>query len=222
MIEAVNGSLTEWEKSHDVLVYNSLNQNHTSVNFIYYPQLPGMAEHLMDIKEALTYLVKMSGQLRNNSDTVLVIGRYTSIDKKDFPVLMSTLKHLGLTGIRIIRKTKGCDNCEKNATASAILNDDITAEAKRYGFEILQTFPIIMSRYKDVTYSSTCALHYHTIEKVSHTMERNVTTIKNDRQTSQQHDMYHVYGDVMAAYSNMLISMLHGHWSKNGDVMNIP
>lgn len=42
VIEKVNGSLTHWDKTHDVTVYSHINSNNnnsgTSLAFAYYPQ----------------------------------------------------------------------------------------------------------------------------------------------------------------------------------------
>ena len=38
LIEATNGSLMEWDKTHETKTYTNINQDRTSVSFAYYPQ----------------------------------------------------------------------------------------------------------------------------------------------------------------------------------------
>ncbi|CAH1799314.1 unnamed protein product [Owenia fusiformis] len=182
LIESVNGSLSGTSKSHDALAYNDINRGRTRMSFIYYPQLE---DDPPPISIALRSLVKNSCPVKNDSSTVLLVGRFKSIPNSDFPQLMSTLKQLKLTGIKLIMKTMGSNRCTGDVMLNVVANDELTANAQRYGFEILQTFPIIMARYKDATYGS-CALHYHHITKVD--PFENVTT-EDDGKVSHQ-DMF--------------------------------
>jgi len=36
--ERLNGSLTEWDRTHDTRVYDNINTGHTLISFAYYPQ----------------------------------------------------------------------------------------------------------------------------------------------------------------------------------------
>ncbi|CAH1780501.1 unnamed protein product, partial [Owenia fusiformis] len=109
MMEYINGSLTEWEMSHESLVYNNINRGRTNVSFLYYL---GLQKDPPPINVALKTLVNMSQPVKNSSSTVLVVGRFKSLDNSDFPLLMSTLKELGLTGIKLVMKTMGSNRCK--------------------------------------------------------------------------------------------------------------
>lgn len=38
LIEKLNGTLTEWDKTHDIRLYHNVNNQSTMVSFAYYPQ----------------------------------------------------------------------------------------------------------------------------------------------------------------------------------------
>lgn len=61
-METSNGSLTEWDKTHDTKVYGNINDNRTVMSFAYYPQFwlkPGQRP-LFD--DTLLQLLKVSVQ----------------------------------------------------------------------------------------------------------------------------------------------------------------
>ena len=58
LMEQINDTLTEWDKTHDIKVYLNLNEQRTSVSFTYYPQfwLPTSQRPMFDT--ALYQLLK--------------------------------------------------------------------------------------------------------------------------------------------------------------------
>lgn len=38
LIERLNGTLSEWDKTHDIRLYDNINNKRTMVSFAYYPQ----------------------------------------------------------------------------------------------------------------------------------------------------------------------------------------
>lgn len=58
LMEAANDSLTEWDKTHHIKVYNNINRDRTTVSFAYYPQfwLPTAQRPVFD--KALYQLMK--------------------------------------------------------------------------------------------------------------------------------------------------------------------
>lgn len=58
VIERVNGTLEEWDKTHDIRVYGNVNEGRTAVSFAYYPQfwLPTNQRPVFD--KALYHLIQ--------------------------------------------------------------------------------------------------------------------------------------------------------------------
>ena len=50
LMEELNGTLTEWDKTHHIKLYTNINHNHTSISFAYYPQfwLPAAQRPVFD------------------------------------------------------------------------------------------------------------------------------------------------------------------------------
>ena len=65
VMEQVNGTLTEWDKTHDIKTYTNLNQGRTAVSFTYYPQfwLPVNQRPVFD--KALYDLIKQLSTKRH-------------------------------------------------------------------------------------------------------------------------------------------------------------
>ena len=58
VMEQANDSLTEWDKTHNIKIYNNINHEQTTVSFAYYPQfwLPANQRPVFD--KALYQLIK--------------------------------------------------------------------------------------------------------------------------------------------------------------------
>ena len=58
VMEQANDTLTEWDKTHNIKVYNNINREQTTVSFAYYPQfwLPATQRPVFD--KALYQLIK--------------------------------------------------------------------------------------------------------------------------------------------------------------------
>ena len=58
VMEQANDSLTEWDKTHNIKIYNNINHDQTTVSFAYYPQfwLPANQRPVFD--KALYQLIK--------------------------------------------------------------------------------------------------------------------------------------------------------------------
>ena len=59
VMEKVNGSLTEWDKTHNMKIYSNVNNDRTTFSFGYYPQfwLPANQRPVFD--KALYELLKL-------------------------------------------------------------------------------------------------------------------------------------------------------------------
>ncbi|CAH1784586.1 unnamed protein product [Owenia fusiformis] len=218
MMEAVNGTLTQIDKSHGIVVYNNLNFGRTSMAFAYYPQFWQPDANKRSLADTLTKLVQMAGPLNNNSNTVLVVGGVSWLMTKHFPLIISALNRIDLQGIKLVIKSMGTTNIEKMDVSEAIQhNAELTRCAQLYGLEVIQTFPMVLSRYKDFL-QGKCACHFHKIKEI-HSDKQVVQDSSSNKfqhlvrgQTSlNDHVTYHVDGDVNAAYSNILLNMLCQH-----------
>ncbi|KAK8752902.1 hypothetical protein OTU49_008200, partial [Cherax quadricarinatus] len=74
LLQRLNGSLTSWDKTHDLRVIRGANHGHTTFAFAYYPKfwLPSNQRPVFD--QTLYQLLHRAGPLRNSSDTIVVVG----------------------------------------------------------------------------------------------------------------------------------------------------
>ena len=91
-MEQLNGTLTEWDKTHNIKTYSNLNNNQTTVSFAYYPQfwLPAGERPVFD--KALNQLLKHSKAMENSGNTVVVVGGVHWLATHHLNVLKQTLK----------------------------------------------------------------------------------------------------------------------------------
>ena len=90
-MEKLNGTLTEWDKTHDIKVYKNLNNNQTTVSFAYYPQFWLTASDRPVFDKALYQLIRQSVPLENNENTVLVVGGVHWLATHHMKVLQQSL-----------------------------------------------------------------------------------------------------------------------------------
>ncbi|XP_064604834.1 cadherin-like and PC-esterase domain-containing protein 1 [Liolophura sinensis] len=219
--EVVNGTLTEWDKTHNLKVYRNLNNGTTLLGFAYYPQFWLPAERRPVFEDALYQLMKRTAPLHNSSDTVLVVGGVHWLSTHHINVIMTKLQRERLTGIKIIIKGLGSGfhqpveglHCLSKPEHQKLLhrNQLVTKYAKDHGFHILETFNMTMSRYKDFL-QGKCACHFH---RVSPARPQNKSHDKL-RGRSQSHGggglakppRYHVEGEINAVHSEILINTI--------------
>ena len=58
ILQKINGSLSEWDKAHNLKLYKSINSNHTDLSFSYYPQFWLPANHRPAFDKAVFQLIK--------------------------------------------------------------------------------------------------------------------------------------------------------------------
>lgn len=58
LLEQVNGTLQEWDKTHDIKLYSNLNNHKTSMSFAYYPQFWLPTDHRPTFDKAFYQLVR--------------------------------------------------------------------------------------------------------------------------------------------------------------------
>ncbi len=73
-MEQLNGTLTEWDKTHDIKVYSNVNNNQTSFSFAYYPQFWLRVTERPVFDKAVNEILKHSKVVKNSGDTVVVVG----------------------------------------------------------------------------------------------------------------------------------------------------
>ncbi|CAC5388867.1 unnamed protein product [Mytilus coruscus] len=202
ILEKINGTLYDWDKTHDLKFYTSINNQQTLMSFAYYPQFWLPNNHRPGFDKAVYQLIKWTSPLENNSNTVLVVGGVHWLGKPHINVIWKALKREGLTGIKLIMKGHGAgfhQHVEGVHFASqyhqeklAIQEREVGRYATSHGFHVIPTFNMTMSRYKDFL-QGKCACHFH-----------KVTTTTN-RQGLKQ---YHIEGDINDAYSELMINAI--------------
>jgi len=208
VMESVNGSLTEWDKTHNIKVYSSLNNEQTTVSFAYYPQfwLPASQRPVFD--KALYQLLRKTMPLENNRNTILVVGGVHWLATHHLNVIDKALKREGLADIHVIIKSLGAGfhqpvdglHCLTLQEQRKLLihNARILSLAEKLNYQVVDTFNITMARPKDFL-QGKCACHFHTVREIlpSFSGVQGGMSIQ-----------YHIEGDINKAYSDILINSI--------------
>ncbi|GAB6029952.1 cadherin-like and PC-esterase domain containing 1 [Chamberlinius hualienensis] len=183
LMERLNGSLTEWDKTHHLKVYNNVNGGRTSVSFAYYPQFWLPTNERPVFEKAFYQLLQRSRPLENNFQTILIVGGVHWLATQHLHLLLRVLKREGLEGIRLMMKTlgsgfhlpvDGVHRLSKTEQRKLLLHSMGLAEfAKHYNFEVIDTFNVTVPRYKDFL-QGKCACHFHRVVPVDLSIE-NIT-----------------------------------------------
>lgn len=205
ILEKINNTLSDWDKTHDLKLYTGINENQTTMSFAYYPQFWLPNDHRPGFDKAIYQLIKWTSPLENNSKTVMIVGGVHWLGKQHINTILSALRREGLTGIRLIMKGHGAgfhQHVEGVHFASLahqqkleLQEREVSRFASRHGFHVVPTFNMTMSRYKDFL-QGKCACHFH---KVS---------MKTGRQGQKK---YHIEGEINAAYSELVINRICQH-----------
>lgn len=213
LMERVNGSLMEWDKTHDIRIVSNLNEGKTSVAFAYYPQfwLPSDQRPVFD--KALYQLIQRSRPLDNTNDTILIVGGVQWLATQHLLMLLRVLKVEKLNGIQLVLKTLGSGFHQAvDGVHSLSVNEHqkllqhnlgMANFAKHYGFEVIDTFNITVARYKDFL-QGKCACHFHRVIKVPYPE----SIWKKHQSKSRPSPRYHVEGSINAIYSEILLSRI--------------
>ncbi|RWS24599.1 cadherin-like and PC-esterase domain-containing protein 1 [Leptotrombidium deliense] len=91
LIERLNGSLTDSDKTHNIRVYNDLNRGKTVIAFTYYPKfwLPSNQRPAFD--KTLLQLLERVQPFENNSNIVIVFGGVQWLAVQHIHMLLATL-----------------------------------------------------------------------------------------------------------------------------------
>lgn len=207
IIQQINGSLFDWDKTHSTRSYFNVNQGNTQFAFAYYPHFWLPADHRPKFSKVIYQLIKSSLPLQNNSNTILVVGGVHWLSQQHIDLIVEALRSKGLSGITKVVKGLGSGFHQPVENVRFVPDSqqsylqqresDILRYAKTKDFNVVATFNMTISRYKDFM-EGKCACHFH---KVS----RHGSTSDGYR--------YSVEGDTNAAYSQILLNQICPHLS---------
>ncbi|XP_008590584.1 PREDICTED: cadherin-like and PC-esterase domain-containing protein 1, partial [Galeopterus variegatus] len=169
LIERVNETLQEWQKVHGTKFYH-VNGGKTLISYSYYPQFWISPSLRPTFEKALEHLLQRSRPLENTSQTVLVVGGVQWLNSNHLQIIHKVLKRENLLNILVIIKTLGIGfhlpvDGVHFLTQSEVQNLwkenlIILDAAKKYGYEVVDTFAITMGRYKEFL-QGKCGCHFH-------------------------------------------------------------
>ncbi|XP_060069203.1 cadherin-like and PC-esterase domain-containing protein 1 [Ylistrum balloti] len=207
ILERINGSLTQWDKTHNLKIYRNVNNNSTVLSFAYYPQFWLPTDHRPAFDKAVYQIIRSTMPLENSTNTVLVVGGVHWLGKHHLSLILQALNRERLTGIRLVMKGLGAGFHQLvNGVRFAPMEEQRrllgqereTAQfATQHGFGVVPTYNMTMARYKDFL-QGKCACHFHKItEKYA---------VPTDEMPS-----YHVEGDINRWYSELVINQICQH-----------
>ncbi|KAM6302133.1 cadherin-like and PC-esterase domain-containing protein 1 [Podargus strigoides] len=236
LIERVNKTLQEWQKTHDVKSYHNINEGKTFISYSYYPQFWMNANQRPTFEKALEQLLQRSRPLENTDQTVLIVGGVQWLNSNHLQIIKKVLNRENLSNILVIIKSIGMGfhlpvdgiHSLSQAELQNLWNENLVIldTAKNFGYEVVDTFVITMGRYKEFL-QGKCGCHFHEVVKsnpseenphITMTLSRHYTLGKyfgGRSKPSQMQDYasnsqspYHVRGPVNQVYSEILLSRL--------------
>lgn len=203
ILEKINGSLSEWDKTHNLKLYKSINGNHTDLSFSYYPQFWLPTNHRPAFDKAIFQLIKWTRPLSDDNKTVLVVGGVHWLSGQHLDLIIKALNRENLTHIKLIAKGLGSGFHQHVSSVHYLPETEIQKLVQRerdlerhgtqLGFDFISTFNMTMARFKDFL-QGKCACHFHKLSEV-----------KNDR---YDRTVYHVLGEINEIYSQMIINSI--------------
>ncbi|NXQ87280.1 CPED1 protein, partial [Nyctibius grandis] len=236
LIERVNKTLQEWQKTHGVKCYHNINEGKTFISYSYYPQFWMNTNQRPTFEKALEQLLQRSRPLENTDQTVLIVGGVQWLNSNHLQIIQKVLNRENLSNILVIIKSIGMGfhlpvdgiHSLSQAEVQNLWNENllILDTAKNFGYEVVDTFVITMGRYKEFL-QGKCGCHFHEVVKsnpseesphITMTLSRHYTLGKyfgNQSKLSQLQDYvtnsqspYHVRGPINQVYSEILLSRL--------------
>ncbi|XP_010002606.1 PREDICTED: cadherin-like and PC-esterase domain-containing protein 1 [Chaetura pelagica] len=236
LIERVNKTLQEWQKTHDVKCYHNINEGKTFISYSYYPQFWMNASQRPTFEKALEQLLHRSRPLENTDQTVLIVGGVQWLNSNHLQIIQKVLNRENLSNILVIIKSIGMGfhlpvdgiHSLSQAEVQNLWNENLVIldTAKNFGYEVVDTFVITMGRYKEFL-QGKCGCHFHEVVKSNPseespqrtmTLSRHYTLGKyfsSQSKPSQPQDSaadsqspYHVRGPINQVYSEILLSRL--------------
>ncbi|NXP83907.1 CPED1 protein, partial [Passerina amoena] len=236
LIERVNKTLQEWQKTHDVKCYHNINEGKTFISYSYYPQFWMNANQRPTFEKALEQLLQRSRPLENTDQTVLIVGGVQWLNSNHLQIIQKVLSRENLSNILVIVKSIGMGfhlpvdgiHSLSQAEVQNLWNENliILDTAKNLGYEVVDTFVITMGRYKEFL-QGKCGCHFHEVVKSNPSEERpHITMTLSGHYTlgkyfgsqstasqlqdyaSNSQSPYHVRGPINQVYSEILLSRL--------------
>ncbi|XP_017902475.1 PREDICTED: cadherin-like and PC-esterase domain-containing protein 1 isoform X4 [Capra hircus] len=190
LIERLNETLQDWQKVHGTKFYHNVNGGKTLISYSYYPQFWMSTSLRPTFEKALEHLLQRSGPLENTSQTVLVVGGVQWLNSNHLQIIHKVLKRENLLNILVIIKTLGIGfhlpvDGVHFLTQSEVQNLwkknlIILEAAKKYGYEVVDTFAITMGRHKEFL-QGTCGCHFHEVVKSKLSKEDHFLKMKQSR-----------------------------------------
>lgn len=236
LIERLNETLQEWQKVHGTKLYHNVNGGKTWISYSYYPQFWISPSLRPTFEKALEHLLHRSRPLENTSQTVLVVGGVQWLNSHHLHIVQKVLKRENLLNILVIIKTLGIGfhlpvdgvhfltqgEVQNLWKENVIIMDT----AKKYGYQVVDTFTITMGRYKEFL-QGKCGCHFHEVVRSKLDTEFHFIKMKlsrkhavgkyfsNQNKLQQQQNSvqnsqspYHVRGPVNQVYSEILLSRM--------------
>ncbi|XP_074235257.1 cadherin-like and PC-esterase domain-containing protein 1 isoform X4 [Saimiri boliviensis] len=234
LIERLNETLQEWQKVHGTKFYHNVNGGKTLISYSYYPQFWISPSLRPTFENALEHLLQRSRPLENTGRTVLVVGGVQWLNSNHLQIIHKVLKRENLLNILVIIKTLGIGfhlpvDGVHFLTQSEVQNLwkenlIILDTAKKYGYEVVDTFTITMGRYKEFL-QGKCGCHFHEVVKSKLSEEYHFIKMKRSRnhvvgryfsnQSKLQQGAvtnfqspYHVRGPINQVCSEILLSRM--------------
>nr|XP_035110798.2 cadherin-like and PC-esterase domain-containing protein 1 isoform X3 [Callithrix jacchus] len=234
LIERLNETLQEWQKVHGTKLYHNINGGKTLISYSYYPQFWISPSLRPTFENALEHLLQRSRPLENTGQTVLVVGGVQWLNSHHLQIIHNVLRRENLLNILVIIKTLGIGfhlpvDGVHFLTQSEVQNLwkenlIILDTAKKYGYEVVDTFTITMGRYKEFL-QGKCGCHFHEVVKSKLSKEYHFIKMKRSRnhvvgryfsnQSKLQQGTvtnfqspYHVRGPINQVCSEILLSRM--------------
>lgn len=235
LIERLNETLQEWQKLHGTKLYPSVNGGKTLISYSYYPQFWISPSLRPAFEKALERLLQRSQPLENTDQTVLVVGGVQWLNSNHLQIIHKVLKRENLQNILVIIKTLGIGfhlpvDGVHFLTQSEVRNLykenlSILEAAKKYGYEVVDTFTITMGRHKEFL-QGNCGCHFHEVVKSKFARPHHVIKMKRSKNhivgkyfSSQSklkqhnsapnvHSPYHVRGPINQVCAEILLSRM--------------
>ncbi|XP_063846462.1 uncharacterized protein LOC135092138 [Scylla paramamosain] len=177
LLEWVNGTLTSWDKTHDLRLVRGANGGDTTFAFAYYPRfwLPSNKRPAFD--HTLNQLLQRVRPLTNSSDTVVVVGGVHWLAAQHLHMLTATLQREGLEGALVVVKTAGAGFHVAAPGVHTVSKKDharllqhslhLASVAHVHGYLVLDTFNMTAARYQHFL-QGKCACHFHKKQVTNH------------------------------------------------------
>ncbi|KAM9650766.1 cadherin-like and PC-esterase domain-containing protein 1 [Trichechus inunguis] len=190
LIERLNETLQEWQKVHGIKFYHNVNGGKTLISYSYYPQFWISSLLRPTFEKALEHLLQRSRPLENSGQTVLVVGGVQWLNSNHLQIIHKVLKRENLPNILVIIKTLGIGfhlpvdgvHFLNQSEVQSLWKENVIIldAAKKYGYEVVDTFTITMGRYKEFL-QGTCGCHFHEVVKSKLSKEYHFIKMKQSR-----------------------------------------